>query len=130
MPRISHRTDSQIPMTPFTKKVLAYIKKIPSGKVASYGQIAALSGKPQGSRGVGWILHSCTRSHQLPWQRVLGSTGKISFPSYSKEFKEQRRLLGREGVIVSENGKVDLEKYGWKKKPAKPRASQGPRMFA
>jgi methylated-DNA-protein-cysteine methyltransferase-like protein len=55
-------------MTPFSKMVIRLIKKIPRGNVASYGQIAALAGNPRGSRGVSWILHSCSRSHKLPWQ--------------------------------------------------------------
>ena len=77
----------------FTKKVLVQIKSIPSGKVATYKQIAELAGKPQGSRGVAWILHSCSTRYKLPWHRVLNSKGKISFDRATHNYKKQKRLL-------------------------------------
>jgi methylated-DNA-protein-cysteine methyltransferase-like protein len=83
--------------------------------VATYGLIAALAGKPQGSRGVGWILHSSSGAHELPWQRVLKSGGKLSFPEMSAPYIRQKRLLELEGVPLT-NGKVDLKKYLWSKK--------------
>ncbi len=104
--------------TDFTKKVIKFIKAIPKGKVATYGQIAALAGKPQGSRGVGWILHSSSRGHDLPWQRVIKSGGKLSFPEMSEPFILQKKKLAVEGVVV-ENGKVDLKIYQWQKSPVK-----------
>lgn len=103
-------------MTPFAAKVLACLKKIPRGKVATYGQIAALAGKPQGARGVAWLLHSSSRKHALPWQRVLGAGGKISFPWESEAHGEQRRRLENEGVTFLANGKVDLAKHAWKRR--------------
>ena len=102
----------------FTTKVISTIQKIPAGQVATYKQIAALAGKPHGSRGVAWILHSCSKSHKLPWQRVLNAQGKISFPPGSAHFKRQRTLLQKEGVVFAENGKIDMTKFQWKKKPA------------
>jgi methylated-DNA-protein-cysteine methyltransferase-like protein len=117
-------------MSDFTVKVISLVKQIPRGKVATYGQIARLAGKPHGARGVGWILHSCTETHGLPWQRVLNSQGKISFPVRSKLCGEQRRRLKAEGVCFLTSASIDLEKYQWKKKPRAPRASRGaPKMF-
>lgn len=101
--------------TEFTKKVLKLIKSIPEGKVATYGQIAKLAGKPQGSRGVGWILHSSSYAHELPWQRVIKSSGTLSFPEMSSGYIRQKRLLELEGVSV-EKGKVNLKIYLWNKK--------------
>ena len=118
-------TPQTLLMTPFTKKVLSIVKKIPKGQVATYGQIAQLAGKPQGSRGVGWILHSCAETHNLPWQRVINSKGKISFPSDTKEYARQKRLLLSEKVKVGENDAISLKVYGWKKQPAKSRAKMG-----
>lgn len=63
----------------FTKKIIQHIRKIPEGEVATYKQIAELAGKPQGSRGVAWVLHSSSIAYKLPWHRVLNSQGKISF---------------------------------------------------
>lgn len=100
-------------MTPFSKEVIHLIQKIPQGRVATYGQLAFLAGNPQGARGVVWILHSASESHQLPWQRVINSKGKISFSPYSKKNELQKNLLRKEGVEVSEEGFIDLEQYGW-----------------
>lgn len=108
----------------FALKVIAFIKKVPHGKVASYSQIAALAGKPHAARGVSWILHSCAESYRLPWQRILNSRGEIAFRKGSKEFLEQKRLLIEEGVVFISRSGVDLEKHGWrrraKKDPRKP----------
>ena len=110
----SSRPEKPITMTPFSRAVIKWIKKIPKGKVASYGQIAALAGKPHGARGVGWILHSCAKSHKLPWQRVISSQGRISFPRDTREFTFQKNLLTKEKVEVSDNGTVSLRAFGWK----------------
>lgn len=102
-------------MTLFSKTVIRLIKEIPRGNVATYGQIAVLAGNPRGSRGVSWILHSSTKSHHLPWYRVINSKGKISFPWGTKAHSHQKDLLQKEGVMVSESGTIDLKKYSWKK---------------
>jgi methylated-DNA-protein-cysteine methyltransferase-like protein len=100
--------------TEFSKKVIQLIRSIPRGKVATYGQIAKLAGKPHGSRGVAWILHSSSRAHALPWQRVLNGKGRISFPEDSREYARQKTLLENEGVeFVS--GRIDLNKFLWKR---------------
>jgi methylated-DNA-protein-cysteine methyltransferase-like protein len=100
--------------TEFSEKVLQLIKSIPKGKVATYGLIAELAGNPRGARGVGWLLHSCTNSHDLPWQRVIKSGGQLPFPALSSTDTLQRKLLEKEGVVVLK-GRVDLEKYLWDK---------------
>lgn len=117
-------------ISPFTAKVIALIKQVPSGKVATYGQIAKLAGKPQGSRGVSWILHSSSKAHKLPWQRILNSKGKISFPVGSAEFKKQKQLLVKEGIEFNDNHEIDLKKFLWKKKSTAKKASgKAPRLF-
>jgi methylated-DNA-protein-cysteine methyltransferase related protein len=98
-------------MTEFTKLVLATIKKIPKGKVATYGQIAKLCGKPQGTRGVVWILHSSSATNDLPWYRVINAKGKISFPEMSEHWIRQKKLLEREGIKFDEGGVIDLKKF-------------------
>lgn len=101
--------------TDFSKKAIATIKKIPKGKVATYGQIAALAGKPHGSRGVAWLLNSSTRAHGLPWQRVINSKGKISFPVDSDSFLRQKAMLEREGVEFLTHDGVDMKSHQWKR---------------
>ena len=119
---------SKIKMSDFALKVIAWVRKIPRGRVATYGQIARLAGKPHAARGVGWILHSCAESHGLPWQRVLNSQGRISFSPKTVEYKEQRKLLEKEGVHFLDRSSLDLATYGWKKDVKSPRG--GPRMFS
>jgi methylated-DNA-protein-cysteine methyltransferase-like protein len=101
--------------SPFYLKVVAQIKKIPEGNVATYGQIARLAGKPHASRAVAWILHSSSRAHNLPWHRVLNSKGKISFPDYTDSYFAQKKRLQAEGVEFSQGDFLDLKKFQWKK---------------
>ena len=123
-------TKKAIKDTDFSRSVIAWLRRVPKGKVATYGQIAALAGKPHGARGVGWILHACAESHDLPWQRIINSMGRISFPRKSDEFKEQLRLLKRERVRITHEGCVDLSEFQWSKRPARAKRPAGaPTMF-
>jgi methylated-DNA-protein-cysteine methyltransferase-like protein len=100
---------------PFCASVRAWISAIPAGRVATYGQIAHLAGKPWGARQVCWILHSQSGKYRLPWQRVIGAKGRISLPLNSGFF-EQRRLLRQEGVKVDDWGRIDLKIFRWQAK--------------
>ncbi|MGH9601983.1 MAG: MGMT family protein, partial [Terriglobales bacterium] len=82
------------------------IRKIPRGKVATYGQIARAAGFPGAARQVAWALHS---SQGLPWQRVVGSRGKILLRGESA--LEQRLRLENEGVAFA-GGRVRMERHG------------------
>lgn len=106
------------------------ICSIPIGKVATYKQIASLAGKPQGSRGVAWILHSCSTLYKLPWHRVLNSQGKISFDKNSKNFRLQKKRLEAEGVIFTSEGQLSLARHQWKKKPRLRRDASKPKIFS
>lgn len=102
----------------FTNKVIATVKKIPFGKVASYGQVALYAGVPRGARQVGWILHATETkpSIQIPWWRVINNSGRISIKgSYSYTPDLQRKLLLAEGIEVAKNFDIDIEKYRWVK---------------
>lgn len=97
----------------FYIRAIEIIKKIPEGKVATYGQIAKYAGDPRGSRQIARILHSSSEKHELPWHRVVNSNGKISFkPGCGLEL--QKSLLESEGVIFDKDNKVDFKKYLWK----------------
>ncbi len=125
------KTTTSTGLNAFTAQVIHHIQSIPRGRVATYGQIAALSGKPHGSRGVAWILRSCSRIYKLPWHRVLGSQAKISFARDSHNYRKQKKLLEDEGVIFSMAGLVDFKKFQWKKKPKKrSSSSRTPKMFS
>lgn len=116
---------------PFTLKVIEVVRSIPKGKVATYQQVAALSGKEHASRAVSWILSSCAKKYKLPWQRVISKQGRIAFKADTHHFKLQRTLLRREGVEVdAKNGEIEMTEFQWKKKPRAPRRKRGtPHMF-
>lgn len=116
------------PLTSFTANVIKLVKAIPKGKVATYGQIAELAGKPGAARAVVGILGAKKRDYKLPWQRVLGAGGKIAFPKQSKHFRLQIKILKAEGVPFT-SGKTDIAKFGWKRKPLSYTRKQVPRMF-
>ncbi|MCH9695683.1 MAG: methylated-DNA--[protein]-cysteine S-methyltransferase [Gammaproteobacteria bacterium] len=88
------------------------IQDIPQGNVANYGQIAEVAGIPRGARQVGYALRHAPPDMQLPWHRVITSSGKIAFDPDSQAFRTQCNRLLEEGVTVL-NGKVDMQKYRW-----------------
>ena len=90
------------------------IKKIPKGKVTTYGDIARLCGLLNCSRIVGYALRSLPEDSGIPWHRVVNSEGRISFPLNSSDYQMQRKLLEAEGIVFSKN-KIDLIKYDWLK---------------
>ncbi len=98
----------------FYQKVVEIIKKIPYGRVTTYGTVAALAGSPRAARIVGGILNFSTDKEDLPWQRVINRDGYISIRGGLIDAKPlQKTLLEQEGVEVSKDFMVDLSKYGW-----------------
>jgi methylated-DNA-protein-cysteine methyltransferase related protein len=95
-------------------RILAAVARIPRGKVATYGQIAVLAGFAGHARQVGYALHALPEGADLPWHRVIGAAGRISFGRESLEWSVQRALLEAEGVEVSPGGAILLEKYQWR----------------
>lgn len=99
-------------MTPFEQSVLHIVRKIPKGKVMSYGQIAKYIGAPKASREVGWAMHSLGRISNFPWWRVLNSKGTITVKeSWESGPDDQQRLLEAEGVVFDNERKLDMVQY-------------------
>jgi methylated-DNA-protein-cysteine methyltransferase-like protein len=96
----------------FTKNVISAVKMVPRGRVATYGQIAALAGNPNGSRQVSWVLNACSTKYRLPWHRIINAKGRISLP-LGGGYELQRALLQEEKVKFDESDAIDLKKYGW-----------------
>ncbi len=96
----------------FSQRVKDIIKKIPTGKVATYGQIATYAGNPRASRQVAWILHSSSQKDNLPWHRVINSKGRISLP-HTGGYETQKGLLEKEGIIFDSNDKINFDLYLW-----------------
>jgi len=88
------------------------VRRIPRGRVSTYGRIAQMTAVPRGARGVGWALHALRSSHMpdVPWWRVINAAGRIS-NEYDAEL--QRSLLEAEGIVFDERGYVDLRKWLW-----------------
>jgi len=97
----------------FKDKVIQIVKKIPYGKVTTYGTIATLAGLPRGARLVGGILHFNYQKHDLPWYRVINRKGLISINCLDHPKTLQKALLEDEDVEVTADFMIDLEKYGW-----------------
>lgn len=102
----------------FHRQVWEVVRRVPPGKVATYGQIARLISPPPGmhikdylafgARWVGGAMAACP--DDLPWWRVINSRGEISL---RRGADEQRMRLEAEGVVFDERGRVDLKRYGW-----------------
>ena len=88
------------------------IKKIPKGKVLTYGRVAKLAGNPRAARQVSWILHSSSKKYKLPWQRVISSTGSLSMKSIDDKLFH-KKLLELEGIQFLDTFKIDLKLYLW-----------------
>lgn len=95
-----------------TENIKWIIKQIPKGKVATYGQIAALAGNPRGARQVVRILHACSHKDKLPWHRVINSRGTISLKP-GQGYEIQKSLLLGEGVKFKDNDAVDFSRHLW-----------------
>ena len=93
--------------------ILDIIKQIPEGKVATYGQIAAMAGT-QNPRLVGFALAGLKDDTTVPWFRVINSKRQISFPEDSDGFKIQYSLLSNERIIFDAKNCINLEQFGWK----------------
>lgn len=106
-------------MQPFTARTIAIISSIPSGKVMTYGQIAAVAGSPRAARQVVRILHSMSDKYGLPWHRVVNGKGKIVMREESA-IQEQTWNLEAEGVEVMPGGRINLDRYQYQYYPDSP----------
>jgi methylated-DNA-protein-cysteine methyltransferase related protein len=89
------------------------VRRIPHGRVATYGQIAELAGLEGHARQVGYALHNLPARNDVPWHRVINAKGEISPRSAGDSHELQRMLLQGEGVEVDPRGRIDLKKYRW-----------------
>lgn len=96
----------------FFSRVYALVRKIPCGRVVTYGQIARALGAPGAARTVGWAMRACP--DDIPWHRVVNARGEISLRP-TAGYHEQRARLKEEGVRIDRQGKIDLDKFGWKR---------------
>ena len=97
---------------PIYQRIYAMVFQIPIGKVATYGQVAEITGGCT-ARMVGYALAALKAGMDVPWQRVINTKGKISPHGFGYGSALQRQLLVEEGVIFDEKDRIDLEKFGF-----------------
>ena len=96
------------------ERILAVVRRIPRGRVATYGQVAALAGLPTHARLVGYALAALPAATTVPWHRVINARGEISLRRGGADATvEQELRLAREGVQVVGIGRIDLARYRW-----------------
>ena len=94
------------------EKIYEVVKKIPRGRVATYGQVAALAGNPRWARVVGYALHNNPDPSTIPCHRVVNREGRVAEAFVFGGGEAQRRLLENEGIIFDSDGRINLQKYG------------------
>ena len=98
-------------------RIWSAIRRIPRGRVATYGQIAGLAGIPRQPRRVGQALATLPQGSSVPWHRVVSAGGVLGLGRYDAMAGwEQRVRLEQEGVRFGRRGRVSLEEFGWKTK--------------
>lgn len=105
-------TASSLALKAKRESIWQVVHMIPSGRVATYGQVAALAGLPQAARFAGTSLKGLPASSIIPWHRVINAQGKISLPKFSVSYQEQQKRLAQEGVLIRD-GKIRLKDYQW-----------------
>jgi methylated-DNA-protein-cysteine methyltransferase related protein len=99
-------------------KIFAVVRRIPRGRVSTYGAIARVAGLPRQARLVGYALHRLGGSTRLPWHRVINASGHISLSDANGAATTQRLRLIAEGVAIGSGGRISLARYGWPTAPA------------
>src|SRR5216117_3857433 len=99
-------------------RVYAVVQRIPRGRVATYGQVAAEAGIPGAPRVAGYALHALPPGSPIPWHRVVGAGGRLSLARIDPSSALTQRLrLEREGVTFDARGRVVLERFLWRQGP-------------
>jgi methylated-DNA-protein-cysteine methyltransferase-like protein len=96
------------------RRIYAVVRRIPRGRVATYGQVAELAGIPRHARQVGYALHALSDDENVPWHRVINARGEVSRRVEPDWEEIQRQLLAAEGVGFDLAGRVSLARYRWR----------------
>ena len=96
-------------------RIYAVVRKVPRGRIATYGQVATLAKLPGHARQVGYAMYALPSGTSVPWQRVVNAKGEISRRSRAGGELTQRMLLEGEGIRFSARGRIDLLRFGWNK---------------
>src|SRR6266852_7059212 len=100
-----------MPPTDSRTRIYAVVKRIPRGRVATYGQVATLAGLDGHARQVGYAMHDLPPDSGVPWHRVINARGEISPRSGGDSHELQRMLLEAEGVEFDLAGRIELARF-------------------
>jgi methylated-DNA-protein-cysteine methyltransferase-like protein len=115
-----------VPASTLRAAIHAVVRRIPHGRVATYGQVAALAGFARHARQVGYALACVSGESDLPWHRVVNARGEVS-PRGAPGWEEvQKDLLEQEEVFFGAHDRIDLARYGWKPRTRGPRPPARP----
>ena len=106
-------------MSALYDRFYAVVRRIPRGRVASYGQVAELAGLPGRARQVGYALRALPADTVLPWHRVVDARGRLSPRADPDGIRYQRYLLEKERVEFGEDDRIPLERFGWRPRGAR-----------
>jgi methylated-DNA-protein-cysteine methyltransferase-like protein len=95
-------------------RIHAVVRRIPRGRVASYGQVARVAGLASHARLVGYAMAALPDSTRVPWHRVVNAQGRVSPRATRGADSLQRALLEREGVRFDASGRIELARFGWR----------------
>ena len=95
----------------YRERVFEIVRRIPPGRVMTYGQLAEILGEGYTARTVGFVMHSADQT--VPWQRVINAQGACSTGRVIVPPDLQQRMLVSEGVVFNEKGRCDLARYRW-----------------
>ena len=107
-------------------QVFAVVRRIPRGRVATYGQVASLCGLDGLPRQVGYALHALPAGSSVPWHRVVNARGEISLRSQPGSELTQRLLLEAEGVVFDARGRIRLTDFQWTPTSRRTTAARAP----
>lgn len=105
-------------------RIHAVVRRIPRGRVASYGQVAQLAGIGPHPRVVGYALAALDARSDVPWQRVVNAQGRVSPRAEPGADALQRALLEREGIVFDARGRIDLARHGWRPRLTRARSAR------
>ena len=95
-------------------RIYAVVRRIPRGRVVTYGQVAELAGLPGHARQVGYALHALPAGSRIPWHRVINAAGAVSLRAAPGDEVTQRQLLESEGIVFDPRGRVPLARVRWR----------------
>lgn len=101
-------------LSPSYARIYAVVRRIPRGRVATYGQVAALAGLEGHARQAGYAMHALPTGTSVPWHRVINARGEISRRARFGGELRQRLLLEAEGVEFDWRGRIRLSRYQWR----------------